>query len=590
VEILSSRIANFEVIRQIGSGGMGAVYLGRDVELNRPVAIKVIREEIHELETLDRFFQEARAAAALRHPNIITMYASGQHEHQPYMVMEFVDGESLADIIREGRDVPVLKKLSYLEQLCSGLHFAHRAGIIHRDVKPANVMVDREGTVRILDFGIARIEGSALTQGGALLGSVNYMSPEQMLGRPIDHRSDIFAAGLLAYELITYRQAFKGGINDGILQRLPFEHPTPMSEICPDLPAGLEGVIGRALQKAPEDRFQDLEEMRAAIVDIQRRLESSGADDTIMILREALQASFNMTEPESAMSTASEAGVVQQALPPFVELDFSSHVEPDFSSHVEPDLLSHVEPDLLSHVEPDFSPAEPPAALPPSEPVPTPQMWQVRKPEATTRRVVATSNTPSTATSRSSSTTKSHLSGTGRSPRAQTVSRTSSPREWIVLASGAIALVAALTIPWLTAAPSNRIERERAAAAAAMERFRIGYRNRDLEAVRMAFPGLRPEAERAMARTFADCLVYEVIFDEVTLVLTSADPAVAQADVRSTHTCTPQSTGPQKITIHQDVYTLGKHGDTWVIDKVQSTPAGSVGDQRRGRPQPGRPQ
>jgi serine/threonine-protein kinase len=177
---------------------MGAVYRGRDVELDRPVAIKVIREEIHELETLDRFFHEARAAAALRHPNIITIYASGQHEHQPYMVMEFVDGESLADIIREAREVPVLKKLSYLEQLCSGLHFAHRAGIIHRDVKPANVMVDREGTVRILDFGIARIEGSALTQGGALLGSVNYMSPEQMLGRSIDHRSEIFADGMLA--------------------------------------------------------------------------------------------------------------------------------------------------------------------------------------------------------------------------------------------------------------------------------------------------------------------------------------------------------------------------------------------------------
>jgi serine/threonine protein kinase len=568
VEILSSRIANFEVIRQIGSGGMGAVYLGRDVELNRPVAIKVIREEIHELETLDRFFQEARAAAALRHPNIITMYASGQHEHQPYMVMEFVDGESLADIIREGRDVPVLKKLSYLEQLCSGLHFAHRAGIIHRDVKPANVMVDREGTVRILDFGIARIEGSALTQGGALLGSVNYMSPEQMLGRPIDHRSDIFAAGLLAYELITYRQAFKGGINDGILQRLPFEHPTPVSEICPDLPAGLEGVIVRALQKAPEDRFQDLGEMRAAIVDIQRRLESSGADDTIMILREALQASFNMSEPASAMSTASDANAVQQELPPFVESDFSSLVQPDFSSPVEPDFSPHVES--------DSSPPEPLAPLPPAEPAPTPQTWQARKPDATTRRIAAKSNTPSTATPRSSSTTKSHLSGTERSRRAQPVSRTSSSRRWIVLASGAIALVTALTIPWLTAAPSNRIERERAAAAAAMERFRIGYRNRDLEAVRMAFPGLRPDAERAMARTFADCLVYEVIFDEVTLVLTSVDSAVAQADVRSTHTCTPQSTGPQKTTVHRDVYTLGKHGDSWVIDDVESTPTATV--------------
>jgi serine/threonine protein kinase len=580
VEISSSRIANFELIRQIGSGGMGAVYLGRDVDLNRPVAIKVIREEIHELETLDRFFQEARAAAALRHPNIITMYASGQHEHQPYMVMEFVDGESLADIIRDGREVPVLKKLSYLEQLCSGLHFAHRAGIIHRDVKPANVMVDREGTVRILDFGIARIEGSALTQGGALLGSVNYMSPEQMLGRSIDHRSDVFAAGLLAYELITYRQAFKGGLSDGILQRLPFEHPTPMSEICPDLPAGLEGVIGRALQKAPDDRFQDLAEMRAAIVEIQRRLESSGADDTIMILREALQASFNMSEPGPTMPTAPDAAPVQEVPPPYVEPNFSPYGEPpDVSPYGEPDFPPYVESEFSPHVASDVPPQEPPAALPPPEPFPPPQTWQVRKSPDTTRRVAAASNTPSTGTSRSSSTTKSHRPPTGRSRLSEATARTQpSSRRWIVLASGAIALVAgvALTIPWLTAAPSNRIERERGGVAAAMERFRIGYRNRDLEAVRMAFPGLRPDAERAMARTFADCLVYEVIFDEVSLVLTSADSAVAQADVRSTHTCTPQSTGPQKSTVHHDVYTLGKHGDTWVIDDVESTPAATV--------------
>jgi hypothetical protein len=374
-----------------------------------------------------------------------------------------------------------------------------------------------------------------------------------MLGRSIDHRSDIFAAGLLAYELITYRQAFKGGINDGILQRLPFEHPTPISEICPNLPAGLEGVVVRALQKAPEDRFQDLAEMRAAIVEIQRRLESSGADDTIVILREALQASFEMAETPSPTSTPFEPAPAEEAPPLYLE----------------PAV------DLPSA---DLEPHEQPAALPPFEPVPPSQTWQVRKPDATTRRAAATWNPPSTATPRSSSTTKSNLSGTGRSRRAHAPSRTSSSRRRIVLFSGVIALVAgaALTIPWLTAAPSNRIERERTAVAAAMERFRIGYRNRDLGAVRMAFPGLPADAERAMARTFADCLVYEVIFDEVALVLTSADSAVARADIRSTHTCTPQSTGPQKTTVHHDVYTLGKHGDSWVIDGVESTPAATV--------------
>ena len=240
-----------------------------------------------------------RRAAALRHPNIITIYASGEHEHQPFMVMEFIDGESLAEIIRNRADIPIVDKLSYLEQVCAGLHFAHRCGIIHRDIKPANVMVDKEGMVRILDFGIARIEGSVMTQGGALIGSVNYMSPEQMLGRPIDHRSDIFSVGSLAYELISYQQAFKGGLNDGLLQRLPYEHPPSLSEVCPGLPAGLEGIIVRALQKAPEDRFEDLAEMREAILDILQRLESAGDQSTVMILREALQASLDTPAPAS---------------------------------------------------------------------------------------------------------------------------------------------------------------------------------------------------------------------------------------------------------------------------------------------------
>ena len=218
---IPSRIGNFEVLSQISSGGMGSVYLGRDPELGRQVAIKVIREEVRDQEVLDRFFREARAAAALRHPNIITVYASGQHDHQPYMAMEFVDGESLAEIIRARRTLPLSDKISYLEQICAGLHFAHRAGIVHRDIKPANIMVDREGVVRVLDFGIARIEGSAKTQDGSLMGSLNYMSPEQMLGRPVDHRSDIFSVGSVAYELLCYQQAFTGGLNDGLLHRLP---------------------------------------------------------------------------------------------------------------------------------------------------------------------------------------------------------------------------------------------------------------------------------------------------------------------------------------------------------------------------------
>ncbi len=292
---LPSHIGNFEVLRQLGSGGMATVYLGRDPELGRQVAIKVIREEIRAKEVLDRFLREARAAAALRHPNIITVYASGEHDHQPYMAMEFVDGESLAEIIHSRRALPLSDKRSYLEQICAGLAFAHRAGIVHRDIKPANIMVDREGVVRILDFGIARIEGSAMTQDGSLMGSLNYMSPEQMLGRPVDHRSDIFSLGSVAYELLSYRQAFKGGLDDGLLHRLPHEDPPSLAQISPGLPAALERVVMRALEKAPERRFQDLTEMRTAILGGQEA--TPAADDHTVVIRRAAPAEVSPPEP-----------------------------------------------------------------------------------------------------------------------------------------------------------------------------------------------------------------------------------------------------------------------------------------------------
>src|SRR5688572_12614004 len=245
---------------------MGAVYLGRDPELDRQVAIKVIREEVHDQEVMDRFLREARAAAALRHASIITVYASGQENHRPYIAMEYIEGESLADIIKQRRNLPLTEKISLLEQVCAGLAFAHKAGIVHRDVKPANIMIDREGVVRVLDFGIARIEGSAMTQDGTMMGSLNYMSPEQMLGKPVDQRSDVFSVGSVAYELLCYHQAFKGNLNDGLLHRLPHEDPPLLKELEPTVPLAVEQVVMRALEKDPGRRFQNLSDMRTAFV------------------------------------------------------------------------------------------------------------------------------------------------------------------------------------------------------------------------------------------------------------------------------------------------------------------------------------
>ena len=528
-----TRIGNFDVIRQIGSGGMGAVYLGRDPELDRQVAIKVIREEVHDQEVLDRFFREARAAAALRHPNIITIYASGQHEHQPYMVMEFVDGESLADIIRSRRTLGIDTKLSYLEQLCAGLHFAHRAGIVHRDIKPANVMVDRDGVVRILDFGIARIEGSAMTQDGALIGSLNYMSPEQMLGRAIDSRSDIFSLGSVGYELLTCQQAFKGGLNDGLLQRLPYDNPPALYEICPGLPAGLEGVIVRALQKDPQDRFQDLAEMRNAIIEIQRRLSEADGQRTVRIARADAPQPPSGTPVESAADSTTIPSLAASPVPPAT---------------------------LAAD-----APAQPasPTAGGTGAPATAQQTWQARKPATGTaagKRDTTVTRRPPTA------------------PVHAPVPAPPASRRWLLIGSmAAVLAIGGAALPWLTAPPPDVLERERPSIEAALERFRVGYRNRDLPAVTEAFPSLPPDLRQTLQRTFDDCLVYEVVFDGMAVAIPTGDENAAQVAVRSTHTCTPQSGGRQTTAAHDEVFTLRKGGDGWTIDGMTPAAPGSPG-------------
>ena len=530
---MPSRIGNFEVLSQIGSGGMGTVYLGRDPGLGRQVAIKVIREEVRDKEVLDRFFREARAAAALRHPNIITVYTSGQHEYQPYMVMEFVDGESLAEIIRSRRTLPLSDKMSYLEQICAGLHFAHRAGIVHRDIKPANIMIDREGVVRILDFGIARIEGSAMTQDGSLMGSLNYMSPEQMLGRPADHRSDIFSVGSVAYELLCYQQAFKGGLNDGLLHRLPHEAPPALSSLYPGLPPALEQVVMRALEKAPEQRFQDLAEMRSAIVGGQAGPKPED-DRTVRITRPGT--------PDVPPAGVAEAPAPQSPTP----VPAASPTPPP--------------------AQPPPTPVSAPASAPPPIPttsVPPSQKLQLKKEVGGDARAASTIAKQTTPTA-----TRAVAAGT----RPQTPKEASS-RRWILIGVAATALViAAAAISQLTGDPPNVLEQERPGIEAAMERFRTAYRNRNLEGVAAVFPALPAETEQAMQRAFDDCLVYEVTFADMQVEMNPTDATLAHVDVSSTHVCTPSSGGRQTTTAQHDLFTLGKDGDEWHIDSAVPAP------------------
>src|SRR5262245_24801205 len=273
-------IGKYQVQRLLKRGGMGLLYLAFDPELERQVAIKVIRTDREFDHLHERFVREAKAAARLRHPNIVTIFEFGTQDGLPFIVMEYIPGQNLAEFIRRNPEEPLPLRLKLIDGACAGLALAHRANIVHRDVKPANLMVDVDRTLKILDFGIARMAGTGLTSTGHIMGTINYMSPEQMTGARVDHRSDIFAMGAVLYELVTGVRAFPGDRFDRVRTQVLHADPEPLQSICPDIDVQLESIIGKALAKHPDNRYQDFGELRLDLSTVCERLERSESATT----------------------------------------------------------------------------------------------------------------------------------------------------------------------------------------------------------------------------------------------------------------------------------------------------------------------
>ena len=267
-------VGKYEIVERIGRGGMGLVYKARDPILDRFVALKVISTDADITEELRaRFFREAQACARLSHPNIVTVYDMGEHEGRLFFVMELLEGDELRKLIAQRKALTLQDKLSIMMQVCDGLHYAHERGIVHRDVKPGNIMLLRNGQVKVLDFGIAQIAATegGLTRTGLIMGTLRYIAPEQVRGRA-DHRADIFSVGAVTYELLGLRPPFTGDDPMQLLEQLRTEDPPSLTEVDPTIPGELAAIVQRAMRKQPEQRFQDLEQMRAELEHVQRGL------------------------------------------------------------------------------------------------------------------------------------------------------------------------------------------------------------------------------------------------------------------------------------------------------------------------------
>ena len=268
-----AKIGKYDVVDVIGRGGMGVVYEATDPFLNRRVAIKMMTVGFaNKPDLLKRFFREAQSTGSLQHPNIVTVFELGDHAGNPYLVMEFLEGESLDAIISSRRELSILEKIQAIIGVCHGLSHAHHRGIVHRDIKPANIMVTKEGTVKIVDFGIAHIGAAKETRTGQIMGSVSYMAPEQVNGSPVDARTDIFSTGVVLYELFTYNHPFDGENMAATLMKIIHAAPPPLSNSVPDLPPELEAIIFKALAKNREERYHSADDLAIDLSQLQAHL------------------------------------------------------------------------------------------------------------------------------------------------------------------------------------------------------------------------------------------------------------------------------------------------------------------------------
>lgn len=293
----------YQIKRSIASGGMAEVFMARDALLNRPVALKLMHPEFAGNKSfVERFRREAQAAASLNDPRIVSIYDWGSDDGTYFIVMEYVEGKTLAEIIRSSGPLEIISAVRIAADVCGGLHLAHKKGIIHRDVKPANIALTGTGQTKVMDFGIARAasDGAQVTQTGMIIGTASYFSPEQAQGKPVDARSDVYSVGVVLYEMLTGEVPFKGESPVAVAYKHVTEDPVPPRELANDLSPDLEAVIMKALSKNPDNRYLTADEMR---LDLERILRGEQVEATPLMSSQEQTAMF-----EAAYSTGSARG------------------------------------------------------------------------------------------------------------------------------------------------------------------------------------------------------------------------------------------------------------------------------------------
>jgi eukaryotic-like serine/threonine-protein kinase len=310
---VEGRIGKYTIVEELGRGAMGIVYKAVDPLIDRTVAIKTIRFDMYSqpeqrVEAQKRFLREAKSAGNITHPNIVTIYDMGEDDGTFYIAMEYVDGPSLETILAARKKWTVEETIRLIVEIADGLDSTHKKGIIHRDIKPGNILIDKEGRPHIVDFGIARVPTSNLTQTSAVMGTPYYMAPEQVAARKIDHRVDIFALGAIFYEMLTLEKPFSGENLTTVIYKIMNEPPHPLREFQSDVPQGLEPIIQKVLAKDPDIRYQTCRDL---IDDLLKYAEKNG-----MVIGDRFRARSPLSETQKMSKPAAAKAVKAQTRRP----------------------------------------------------------------------------------------------------------------------------------------------------------------------------------------------------------------------------------------------------------------------------------
>ncbi len=299
-----SKIGKYDVEERVGEGAMGVVYRAVDPVLKRRVAIKVMSDAFAQNDDLrERFLREAQAAGSLQHPNVITIYDFGDVDGHPYIAMEFVEGQDVAELIAHQVPLSVVDKLDLAIGVLQGLAYAHKRGIVHRDIKPANIRIDDEGKARIMDFGVAHLASSNMTKSGVMLGTPSYMAPEQIVGGKVGPQTDVFSVGAVLYELLTGARPFEGGTLQAVMYRVLSENPASLSTVVPGLPARLNDIVMRALAKDAENRYSSALDMANDLIAVRSAIDSSAASPGTLSLRATIESAIEVRKSREMQRT-----------------------------------------------------------------------------------------------------------------------------------------------------------------------------------------------------------------------------------------------------------------------------------------------